>query len=398
MTEVSRQGATDAPDDEATGQVVLSVVIPCLNEEASVAACVGKAREGFEVLGIVGEVLVVDNGSTDATAAVAAEAGAIVVRESRKGYGSAYLAGFRTARGKYLAMGDGDDTYDFRDLARFVAPLRCGDADLVIGDRLKGTILPGAMSWSHRWIGNPVLSGLLRILYGTQVSDAHCGMRAFTRDAWQRMRVGALGMEFASEMIVCALRERLRIVEIPITYHPRLGESKLQGMRDAWRHVRFMLMFSPSYLFLLPGTCLLFCGALLVMALASGPRVFLGRLWDYHPLLFGAAAMILGYNLVLFDVAAKSYAMAAGFARQEQWLGSLRRLFSLERGLAVGFLFVALGAAIEVQIVYGWIRSGYGELMAVRQVVIGMVLLTLGFQTLFASFLIGLMQVRRELR
>jgi glycosyltransferase involved in cell wall biosynthesis len=375
---------------------VVSVVIPCLNEESTIGACVRKARESFAALGLEGEVVVSDNGSTDATADVARAAGAVVVREDRKGYGSAYLAGFRAARGAYFVMGDGDDTYDFLDIPRFLAPLQRGEADMVIGDRLKGTIMPGAMSWSHRWIGNPVLSGMLRLLYRTRVSDAHCGLRAFTREAWERMRLGALGMEFASEMVVGALRERLRIVEIPITYYPRVGESKLEGMRDAWRHVRFMLMFSPSYLFLLPGALLLFAGTIVMLALAHGPRVFFGRVWDYHPLLFGAAAMILGYNLVLFDVVAKSYSMAAGFARREQWLGPLRRLFSLERGLVVGLVLLALGGAIEARIVYGWVASGYGELMAVREVVIGMALMALGVQTLFASFLVGLMQVQRE--
>jgi hypothetical protein len=203
-------------------------------------------------------------------------------------------------------------------------------------------------------------------------------------------------MEFASEMIVSALRERLRIAEIPIAYHPRLGESKLQGFRDAWRHVRFMLLFSPSYLFLLPGLLLMIAGAAVSGALLPGPRTFLGRTWDYHPLLFGASALILGYNLVLFDVLAKSYSMAAGFARPDRWLNGLRRWFSLERGVVVGLFSLTVGAAIEARIVADWVRSGYGGLMAVRQVVVGMALMVLGLQTIFASFLVSLMQVERR--
>jgi glycosyltransferase involved in cell wall biosynthesis len=323
-------------------------------------------------------------------------AGAFVVEEPRKGYGSAYLAGFRTARGSLLVMGDGDDTYDFLDIPRLIAPLQRGEADVVIGDRLKGTILPGAMPWSHRWIGNPLLSGMLRLLFRTTISDVHCGLRAFTRQAWERMRLGALGMEFASEMVVSSLRERLRIVELPITYHPRAGESKLQSIPDAWRHIRFMLMFSPSYLFFLPGIILLVAGVALVLLLAGGPRTFFGREWDYHPLLFGAASMILGYNLILFDIVAKSYSMAAGFARREQWLGPLRRLFSLERGLLVGLALIALGGVMELLVVASWVRSGYSDLMAVREVVVGMALMVIGLQTLFASFLVGLMQVQRD--
>lgn len=385
-------------DSTPAESIDVSVVIPCLNEEATVAACVTKAINALGRMGLRGEVIVADNGSTDGTARVAAHAGARVIREGRRGYGSAYLAGFRAAKGLYLVMGDGDNTYDFEEVPRFLKPLLLRQADVVIGDRLRGNILPGAMPWSHRWIGNPILSGLLRLLFRARVSDAHCGLRAFTREAWDRMRLGALGMEFASEMVVSALRERLRIVEMPITYYPRVGESKLQGVRDAWRHVRFMLMFSPTYLFLVPGTVLLLIGAALTIMLAAGPRTFLGRSWDYHPLLFGAAAMILGYNLVLFDVAAKSYSMAAGFARREQWLAPLQRMFTLERGLVLGALLLILGIVIEVQIVYGWVESGYGRLMAVREIVIGMALMTMGIQTVFASFLVSLMQIRRETR
>jgi len=375
---------------------LVSVVIPCLNEVAAIAQCIAKARQGLADQHVAGEIIVVDNGSSDGSAQVAAAAGARVVSEPRRGYGSAYLAGFAAARGSYLVMGDGDDTYDFLEIPRFLAPLVGGTIDLVIGDRLKGDMRTGAMSWSHRWIGNPILSSMLRLLFRTRVSDAHCGMRAFTREAWDQMRLGAIGMEFASEMIVSALRERLRIAEIPIAYHPRLGESKLNGFRDAWRHVRFMLLFSPSYLFLLPGLLLMITGAAISGALLPGPRTMFGRTWDYHPLLFGASALILGYNLVLFDVLAKSYSMAAGFARADRWLTGLRRWFSLERGVVVGLLCLTVGAAIEARIVVDWVRSGYGGLMAVRQVVVGMALMVLGLQTIFASFLVSLMQVERR--
>jgi glycosyltransferase involved in cell wall biosynthesis len=357
---------------------------------------VQKARRGITAAGAQGDVIVVDNGSTDGSAAKAEAAGALVVREPRRGYGSAYLAGFRQARGAILVMGDGDDSYDFLDLPRFIEPLRRGEADLVIGDRLRGDIKPGAMSWSHRWIGNPILSGMLRLLFHTRISDAHCGMRAFTRSAYERLQLQATGMEFASEMIVAALRERLRICEIPIAYHPRVGESKLQGVRDAWRHVRFMLMFSPSYLFMLPGVVLVVLGGLVATVLLDGPRTFLGRRWDYHPLLFGTAAVILGYNLVLFDILAKAFSMGAGFARRDQWLRGLWRWFTLEKGLVLGAVLLLTGLAIEGVIVFEWIRSGYGELMAVRQVVFGMALMVLGLQTVFASFLVGLLQLQRR--
>lgn len=377
-------------------EVLVSVVMPCLDEEAGVGICVGKALAALEAMGVAGEVVVVDNGSTDRSAEIAAAAGARVVHERRRGYGSAYRRGFEEARGRYLVMGDADDTYDFSDIGRFVEPLRRGECDVVMGDRLGGEILPGAMPWSHRWIGNPILSGMLRLLFRTRVHDSHCGMRAFTRDAYTRIDPRTTGMEFASELVVSALREGLVVHEIPITYHPREGESKLAGMRDAWRHVRFMLVYSPSYLFQLPGLLLMALGALLVLALAAGPRELFGHRWDYHPLLFGAIAVMLGHSLVLFDLFAKIFAVGAGLARPGRWDRLFLRLFSLERGLVVGGAVFLAGLGLEAKIVFDWVRSGYGEFMAVRGVVIGMLAMVTGLQTLFGSFLISLMLVPRR--
>jgi glycosyltransferase involved in cell wall biosynthesis len=377
-------------------EIEVSVVMPCLNEAEGVGVCVEKALRAIASMGVVGEVVVVDNGSTDGSPEIAARAGARVVHERRRGYGSAYLRGFAEARGRYLVMGDADDTYDFLAIPQFIAPLREQGFDMVMGSRLKGNILPGAMPWSHRWIGNPILSGMLRLLFKTSVSDSHCGMRAFTREAYQRMRLQTTGMEFASEMVVNSLRENLRIHEIPITYHPRIGESKLNGFRDAWRHVRFMLLFSPSYLFQLPGFLLMLIGAILVPLLAGGPRELFGRTWDYHALLFGALALILGYNLILFDVFAKTFSMGAGFARPGQWLRWLKGIYSLERGLFLGGLVFLLGLGLEVKIVLDWLRTGGGELMAVRGIVIGMTALVMGAQTVFASFLVSLMLIERR--
>jgi glycosyltransferase involved in cell wall biosynthesis len=340
--------------------------------------------------------VVVDNGSSDRSAAVARVAGARVVEEPRRGYGSAYLRGFAEARGRYLVMGDADGSYDFGDLARFVEPLRAGEAELVIGDRLGGEIRPGAMPWSHRWIGNPALSGMLRLLFRTRISDSHCGMRSITREAYDRLALRTTGMEFASEMVVSALREGLAVREIPITYHPREGESKLVGTRDAWRHVRFMLLYSPSYLFQLPGLVLMAAGAFLLLALAGGPRDLFGHRWDYHPLLFGAMALMVGYQLVLFDAFAKVFSVGAGLARPGRWFQAFSRVFALERGLLVGAVVFLAGVGLEAKIVVDWIRSGFGEFMAVRGVVIGMTAMVLGLQTAFSSFLISLMLVPRR--
>jgi len=378
------------------GEIEVSVVMPCLNEAESVGTCVEKAWRALRAMGVAGEVVVVDNGSTDGSPEVAAAAGARVVHERRRGYGSAYLRGFAEARGRYLVMGDSDDSYDFLAIPEFIAPLKNGGFDMVIGSRLKGKILPGAMPWSHRYIGNPILSGMLRLLFRTRVSDSHCGMRAFTRDAYERMRLQTTGMELASEMVVNSLRAQLKIHEIPITYHPRTGDSKLDGFRDAWRHVRFMLMFSPSYLFQLPGLLLVLVGGIVMLALAGGPREVFGRVWDWHPLAFGALALILGYNLVLFDVCAKTFSMGAGFARPMQWLGRLSRWFSLERGLLIGGVLFLAGLGLEVKIVVDWLRAGAGTMMAVRGIVIGMTAMVMGAQTVSASFLVSLMLIERR--
>lgn len=375
---------------------VVSVVIPCLNEAAGIGKCVAKARAAIHDLNVPGEVVVVDNGSTDGSATIASDAGARVVHERRRGYGAAYLRGFHEARGAYFVMGDGDDTYDFLDIPRFIAPLQSGEADMVMGTRLKGTILPGAMPWTHRWIGNPVLSGILKLFFGTRISDSHCGMRSFTREAFERMHLRTQGMEFASEIVVNALREGLRIREVPITYHRREGVSKLRSLTDAWRHLRFMLVYSPSYLFQLPGIALLIMGGLIVSWLAGGPRELFGRVWDFHVLVFGALACILGYNFVLFDVFAKTFSMGAGLARPNRWLRRLMESFTLERGLFGGGIVLLAGLVVEIKIISDWVQSGYGELMAVRGVVVGMTAMVLGAQTVFASFLLSLLLVPRR--
>lgn len=373
---------------------MISVVMPCLDEAAAVAGCIERALRGIAATGLSGEVVVVDNGSSDGSAEIARAAGARVISEPRRGYGSAYLRGFREARGQIIVMGDADGSYDFEDIPRFVEPLRAGAVDVVMGTRLKGKILPGAMPWSHRWIGNPVLSGMLKLLFRTSVSDSHCGLRSFTRAALDEMDLRTTGMELASEIVVKALRAKHRIAEVPITYLPRIGESKLEGFRDAWRHVRFMLLFSPSSVFQWPGLVLGAIGAVLVVLLAGGPFEAFGRRWDYHTLLLGCMMLLLGHSLVVFDVIAKAFSMFAGLARPGHWWARWPRFFTLERGLLAGSLAVIVGVGIEVKIFTDWARSGYGAMMAVRGITVGMTAMFLGFQTIFASFAVSLFQLR----
>ena len=299
---------------------------------------VDQALEGIRRSGRTGEVMVVDNASTDRSAEVAAEHGAIVVREERPGYGSAYLAGLAHARGEYIVMGDADETYPMSDLTPFVERLAAGD-DLVMGSRFEGTIHGEAMPWLNRHIGNPILTGLLNVLFGVKISDAHCGMRAVRRDALQVLDLHSTGMEFASEMVFKAFRRKLRVSEIPIDYYPRVGESKLNRFGDAWRHVKFMLLYSPSWLYFVPGVLLLLLGLIGGVALAAGPVTVFGRTWQIHTLFACIFAVLLGTQIVQLGVFARAFA-ASHLGEKDPWVERARGRLSVEHGLVVGGLLL----------------------------------------------------------
>ncbi len=282
-------------DPIADDELVVSVVIPCLNEEDNIERCVEAARGAMADAAIAGEVVVADNASEDRSAELARAAGARVVHEPRRGYGSAYLAGFAAARGRYIVMADADLTYDFSEIPRFVEQLDDG-AELVMGDRMDN-IQPGAMPWLHRYVGNPVLTGVLNVFFRTGVSDAHCGMRAIRRDVLPRLDLRTTGMEFASEMVIRASKEKLDIREFPIEYHPRGGESKLSSFRDGWRHLRFLLVHSPTHLFMVPGAVMLALGTIISLVALLQIDVF-GRAWDIHTMVAGALLMIVGTQVV----------------------------------------------------------------------------------------------------
>src|SRR5215217_4882578 len=283
------------PEDITKQDLTVSVVIPCLNEADSIEECVRRARQAMEDHDIAGEVVVCDNNSTDGSGDLATAAGARVVRETRPGYGSAYLAGFAAARGRYIVMADADLTYDFGEIPRFVDKLDDG-AELVMGDRMDN-IHPGAMPWLHRYVGNPILTGVLNVFFRTGVSDAHCGMRAVRRDVLPRLDLRTTGMEFASEMVIRAAKEKLDIREFPIEYRPRGGESKLSSFRDGWRHLRFLLVHSPTHLFMIPGAVMLVLGV--IVSLISLLQIsVLGRAWDLHAMVAGALLAIVGVQVV----------------------------------------------------------------------------------------------------
>src|SRR3984893_5908366 len=294
--------------------VEISIVMPCLNEAETLATCIQKAQQAIQRDGLSAEIIVADNGSTDGSQAIANELGARVVFVKKKGYGSALIGGIDAAQGEFVIMGDADDSYDFTAIAPLIAKLREG-CDLVVGNRFLGGVEPGAMPWSHRWIGNPVLTLISRVFFHTPVGDAHCGLRGFRKDAYEQMRLRATGMEFASEMVIKASLKRMRIAEVPVTLHPdgRSRPPHLRTWRDGWRHLRFMLLFSPRWLFLYPGLVLFALGILLSLVLLPG-AVYVGSLrLDIHTLLVAGFLPVLGYKLLLSALFTKISAMGGGF-------------------------------------------------------------------------------------
>lgn len=371
---------------------VVSVVIPCLNEAENIEACVTAALEAIVRMGVPGEVVVADNDSEDESARLAEKAGARVILERRRGYGSAYLAGFAASRGRYIVMADADLTYDFNEIPRFVEELEKG-AEMVIGDRMDN-IKPGAMPWHHQYIGNPVLTGLLNLFFRTGISDAHCGMRALRRDVLPRLDLRTTGMEFASEMVIRASKEKLRIAEFPIEYHPRGGESKLSSFRDGWRHLRFLLVHSPNHLFILPGALLAGLGTLVILIVESGLDLF-GRAWGVHAIIGGALLMIVGTQVLALGLCAHAYGTYF-MNERDPWFDRMRARFKLEHGLLLGGAFMLVGVALGILILVSWIGHGFGSLSYERLAVVAASLLIVGIQIFFSSFLLSILGLRRK--
>jgi glycosyltransferase involved in cell wall biosynthesis len=379
-------------DAEEETVPLVSVVIPCLNEAENIEECVTAACEALRRMQVPGEVVVADNDSEDDSARLAEQAGARVVVERRRGYGSAYLAGFAASRGRYIVMADADLTYDFNDIPRFVEALEQG-AEMVIGDRMDN-IQPGAMPWLHRYVGNPILTGLLNLFFRTGVNDAHCGMRALRRDVLPRLDLRTTGMEFASEMVIRASKERLRIAEFPIEYHPRGGESKLSSFRDGWRHLRFLLVHSPNHLFIVPGAMLAGVGTLIVVFVGAGLDFF-GRAWGVHALIGGALLMIVGTQVLALGLCAHAYGTYF-MGEQDPWFDRMRARFRLEHGLLLGGLFTLVGVVMGAVIVATWIAHGFGSLADERLAVIAASLIIVGIQIFFSAFLLSILGLRRR--
>jgi glycosyltransferase involved in cell wall biosynthesis len=381
-------------------EIELSVVMPCLNEGVTVASCVRKALTAMQQHGIRGEVIVADNGSTDQSRELAGQAGARVVPVEMRGYGSALRAGISAARGRFVLMGDADDSYDFSHLDRFVEKLREG-SDFVIGNRFRGGILPGAMPPLHRYLGTPVLTAIMRLFFRSPIGDINCGLRAFRKEAIERLELRSLGMEYAGEMIVKATTFRLKITEIPTTLAPdgRGRPPHLNTWRDGWRHLRFLLLYSPRWLFLFPGIALLVFGTVLGSVLMIRPFEVGGVQFDLNTLLFAAMAVLIGFQSIVFAVFTKTFAISEGLLPEDTRLSRMFRYVTLESGLAVGGLLVLLGGIAWVLGLAHWRSQHFGPLdpeQTLRIAIPAVVCFTLGFQIILSSFFLSVLGMSRR--
>lgn len=402
LDRVTAAGDGTQPDGSqpSPASVELSIVMPCLNEAETIATCVSKAFASIERLGVRGEVIVADNGSTDGSRELARALGALVVEVPVRGYGAALQAGIRAARGEYVIMGDADDSYDFSRLDPFLERLREG-YDLVMGNRFRGGIAPGAMPPLHRYLGNPVLTTIGRIFFRSPCGDFHCGLRGFRRDAALRMNLRTTGMEFASEMVVKATVLQMRITEVPTTLS-KDGRSRpphLRSWRDGWRHLRFLLLYSPRYLFLVPGAVLAGLGLAVLAWLLPGER-FVGRVaFDIHTMLFAAAAVVVGVQSMMFWLFGKAFAASEGLLPPDPRLQVLSRPHALETGLVVGLLLFVAGLSLAGYAVFAWDRRAFGPLEpqeTMRVAIPSMLLLVLGVQVIAGSFFLSVLGLKRR--
>ncbi len=381
----------------------LSVVMPCLNEADTLAIVIGKAQAAINENGINAEIVIADNGSTDGSQEIARKLGVRVIAVDQRGYGAALMGGINAARGTYVMMGDADDSYDWGEIPRFLAKLREG-YELVQGCRLEtggGTVKPGAMPFLHRWWGNPMFSALARWWFRTPIHDIHCGMRAFRRDMWLTLDQRCTGMEFASEMVIKASLFQAKTAELPITLSPdgrTAHPPHLKTFRDGWRHLRFFLLFSPRWLFLMPGLALILAGTV-GYALAM-PRLSIGKMtFDVHTMLFASLAIICGYQSIAFALMTKVFAIMEGLLPEDPRLNRFFTLVNLESGLTVGALGMAAGLGLLGGAVHQWSSADFGALNyehTMRWVIPGVMLTALGFQTILSSFFASLMGMRRR--
>ncbi|MBI2591252.1 MAG: glycosyltransferase family 2 protein [Candidatus Brennerbacteria bacterium] len=371
----------------------LSIVIPCLNEEKTLPIVIVKSKNTIRKLGIEGEVIIADNGSVDSSVKIARKLEARVIHVSKKGYGNALIGGMSEAQGEFLLMGDADDSYNFEEIDDFLRYIKNG-YDIVIGTRLKGKIESGAMPFLHRYLGTPVLTFILNLLFKIKISDCNSGMRCLTKKAFNEMKLCSSGMEFASEMLIKAGLLKLKIKEIPITlYKDKRGKaSHLNTWRDGWRHLKFMFLYSPTYLFLIPGITLTILGIAIMIMLVGGPIKILNTIFDYHSALLGSLLCILGYQTLNTGIQAKAYAQNQEFKFNDKFITKFYKIFSLEKGIILGLILFAIGFTIDLFILLEWIGAGYKNLNEASAVALSSTLMILGAQTVFSSFFLNILE------
>ena len=381
-------------------EIEVSFVMPCLNEADSVAACIEAARACIDVNHLAAEIVIADNGSTDGSQSIALEHGARVVDVPGRGYGSALMGGFDAARGRFLVMADADQSYDFGEAMAMIEAMRNG-ADLVMGSRFRGHIEPGAMPFLHRWVGNPVLSFLGRVLFKSPISDFHCGLRGITKGAYQKLGLRTVGMEFATEMVAKASAWGLCVKEVPVTLRPdaRSRPPHLRTWRDGWRHLRFMLILSPRWTIFVPGLVIFVLGASLMVWLGIGPLTLGSVTLDIHSMLVAGMLVIVGYQAMTTAIAVRIYVLEEEIGPPAPWMGKAVRYLTLERGLIAGVLLTLAGAAFIGFPGLSWARSGFGALdvsVTLRSVAVGVVLVAIGIQTLLMSFVYSMLGIKRR--
>lgn len=377
----------------------LSIIIPCLNEAATLGSCLQKAGTFISENKIDGEIIVADNGSTDGSVEIAKQYNVIVSNEPNKGYGSTLITGINSSKGKYIIMGDADNTYDFLQIMPFLNLLREGN-DLVIGNRFKGEIRKDAMPFLHRYLGNPVLSFAGRLFFKTGIGDFHCGLRGFSRECYDELQLHTTGMEFASEMIVKASFLRKKIVETPVTLYPdsRNRPSHLRTWRDGWRHLRFLLLYSPKWLFLIPGIILMIFGLICSVSLITGPVTINGKRFDVHTLMFMSGFVLLGFQFIILYVFTRFYtATHALIPNQQNFLERFRKYFSLEKGIFLGVILSLAGVILIIRSFLIWKNTGFGDLnpeVVLRWVIPSVTLLLLGVQLIISCFYLSILAIR----
>ena len=372
----------------------ISIILPCRNEEQALAFCLDQARDVIKKHKLNAEIIVSDS-SSDNSPKIARKYGVKLVKHDKEGYGIAYLEAYRQAGGKYIFMADCDGSYDFNEIPNFLRYLEEGN-DLVLGNRFKGNIESGAMSFSHRYIGNPILSFILRLFFFNKIGDTQSGMRAISRKALDKLNLRTTGMEFASEMIIKAIRNDLRIKEVPINYYKRKGESKLRSFSDAWKHMRFMLLYSPLFLFFIPGVILFFIGLISMELLYFTQVNLFGIPLFYHPMFISSLFMIIGYQVIIFSMFAKSYSINHLGEKESDLMKNLYRMITIEKASILGLILAMFGVIIYIAIFFKWIEYGFPALNEIKNSIVALTLTIIGIQTIFSSFMLSILGIKEK--